>query len=132
MPLKEYKERIATFESALNDCCNLSQRCLAAAFRDAHGPLAQLAFDVVDKFSPAQRPSDRRAYTHKLNFELDTGVAAFNWLPAGRWLRGVELEGSLDYVASGLPRCGDIIEGTRFLDNTNPWSFSLVFVVAPM
>jgi hypothetical protein len=54
---------------------------LAAAFRGAHGPLAQLAFDVVDKFSPAQRPSDRRAYTHKLNFELDTSVAAFNWLP---------------------------------------------------
>ena len=29
-------------------------------------------FDVVDKFSPAERPTDRRAYTHKLNFELDT------------------------------------------------------------
>jgi hypothetical protein len=86
-------------------------------------------FDVVDKFSPAQRPSDGRAYTHKLNFELDTSVAVFNWLPKGRWLRGVELEGSLDYVASGLPRAGDIIEGTRFLDNASPWSFSLVFVV---
>jgi hypothetical protein len=73
-------------------------------------------FDIVDKFSPATRPTDRRADTHKLNFELDTGVAIFNWLPKGRWLRGIELEGSLDYVASG------------------PWSFSLVFVVpvAPM
>ena len=90
-------------------------------------------FDVVDKFSPAARPSDRRAYTHKLNFELDTSVAVFNWLPEGRWLRGVELEGSLDYVASGLPTRGDVIEGTRFLDNASPWSFSLVFVlpVAP-
>ena len=90
-------------------------------------------FDVVDKFSPAERPSDRRAYTHKVNFELDTSVAVFNWLPEGRWLRGVELEGSLDYVASGLPRRGDIIEGARFLDNASPWSFSLVFVlpVAP-
>ena len=86
-------------------------------------------FDVVDTFSPAERPSDRRAYTHKLNFELDTSVAVFNWLPEGRWLRGVELEGSLDYVATGLPRRGDIIEGTRFLDNASPWSFSLVFVV---
>ena len=86
-------------------------------------------FDVVDKFSPAERPSDRRAYTHKLNFELDTSVAVFNWLPEGRWLRGVELEGSLDYVASGLPRRGDVIEGTRFLDNASPWSFSLVFVL---
>jgi hypothetical protein len=56
-------------------------------------------FDVVDKFSPAERPNDRRAYTHKLNFELDTSVAIFNRLSEGRWLRGVELEGSLDYVA---------------------------------
>jgi hypothetical protein len=86
-------------------------------------------FDVVDKFSPAERPSDRRAYTHKLNFELDTSVAVFNWLPEGRWLRGVELEGSLDYVATGPPRRGDIIDGTRFVDSASPWSFSVVFVV---
>jgi hypothetical protein len=89
--------------------------------------------DVVDKFSPAERPTDRRAYTHKLNFELDTSVAVFNWLPERSWLRDVELEGSLDYVATGLPRRGDIVEGTRFLDDASPWSFSLVFVlpVAP-
>lgn len=68
-------------------------------------------FDVVDKFSPAERPTDRRAYTHKLNFELDTSLAVFNRLPEGRWLHDVELEGSLDYVASGF------------------WSFSLVFVL---
>ena len=86
-------------------------------------------FDVVDKFSPAGRPSDRRAYTHKLNFELDTSLAVFNWMPEGRWLRGVELEGSLDYVATGLPRRDDVIKGTRFLDNASPWSLSLVFVV---
>jgi hypothetical protein len=90
--------------------------------------------DVVDKFSPAERPSDRRAYTHKLNFELDTSFALFNWISEGRWLRGVELEGSLDYVATGLPRRNDIIDGTRFLDDASPWSFSLVFVmpVAPL
>jgi hypothetical protein len=90
-------------------------------------------FDVVDKFSPAERPSDRRAYTHKLNFELDTSVAVFNWLPEGRWLRGVEIEGSLDYVASGLPKAGHTIEGRRYLDDASPWSFSFVFVlpVAP-
>ena len=86
-------------------------------------------FDVVDKFSPAERPSDRRAYTHKLNFEVDTSVAVFNWLPERRWLRGVELEGSLDYVASGLPRAGDSVNGIRFLENASPWSFSLVFVI---
>jgi hypothetical protein len=91
-------------------------------------------FDVVDKFSAAERPSDRRAYTHKLNFELDTSVSIFNWLPEGRWLRGVELEGSLDYVATGLPRRNDVIDGVRFVDSASPWSFSLVFVVpvAPM
>jgi hypothetical protein len=91
-------------------------------------------FDIVDKLSPAERPTDNRAYTHKLNLELDTSFAVFNWLPEGRWLRGVELEGSLDYVATGLPRAGDIIDGRRFVDDASPWSFSLVFVipVAPM
>jgi hypothetical protein len=86
-------------------------------------------FDVVDKFSPAERPGDRRAYTHKLNLELDTSVAIFNWLRDGGWLRGVELEGSLDYVATGLPKVSDVINGRRFLDDASPWSFSLVFVV---
>jgi hypothetical protein len=89
-------------------------------------------FDVVDKFSPAARPPDR-AYAHKLNLELDTSLAVFNWLPEGRWLRGVELEGSLDDVATGLPRAGDRVDGRVFLDKASPWSFSIVFVlpVAP-
>jgi hypothetical protein len=85
--------------------------------------------DVVDKFSPAERPSDRRAYTHKLNFELDTSVAIFNWLPEARWLRGVELEGSLDYVATGLAKAGDRVSGFRYRDDASPWSFSIVFVL---
>lgn len=91
-------------------------------------------FDIVSKFSSAERPTDRRAYTHKLNLELDTSVSIFKWLPEGRWLRGVEVEGSLDYVATGLPKAGDIIDGRRFVDKASPWSFSLVFVlpVAPM
>ena len=86
-------------------------------------------FDVVDKFSAAERPSDRRAYTHKLNLELDTSVSVFNWLPEGRWLRSVELEGSFDYVATGLPKAGDRIGGVLFVDDASPWSFSLVFVI---
>ena len=57
--------------------------------------------DVVDQFSPADRLLDRRAYTHKLDFELDTAFHVFNGLPEGRWLRGVELETSLDYLARG-------------------------------
>jgi hypothetical protein len=91
-------------------------------------------FDIVDKFSAAERPTDRRAYTHKLNFELDTSASIFNWLPEGRWLRGVELEGSLDYVATGLPKKGDTIDGLRYIDNASPWSFSIVFVlpIAPL
>jgi hypothetical protein len=55
------------------------------------------------------RASDRSAYTHKLNFEWDTAEALFSRLPSGRWLRDVELEGSLDYVATGLPKAGDVI-----------------------
>lgn len=91
-------------------------------------------FDIVDKFSPAERPGNARAYTHKLNLELDTSVSIFNWLREGRWLRGVELEGSLDYVATGLAKRGDRVDGRHFLDDASPWSFSFVFVVpvAPM
>jgi hypothetical protein len=90
--------------------------------------------DVVDKFSAAERPTDPRAYTHKLNIELDTSLAVFNWLSEDRWLRRVELEGSLDYVATGLPRTGDVADGRRFLDPASPWSFSLVIVlpIAPL
>lgn len=73
-------------------------------------------FDLVDKFSPAARPTDTRAYTHKLNFELDTALAVFSRLPDTHWLHDVELEGSLDYVATGIPR------------DASRWSFSLVVV----
>jgi hypothetical protein len=87
-------------------------------------------FDVVDKFSPAGRPDDANAYTHKLNLELDTAVAVFNWLPPGQWLRRLELEGSLDYVGTGLPKRGDEIPpGQLYLDDASPWSFSFVVVI---
>lgn len=91
-------------------------------------------FDIVDKFSPAERPGDTSRYTHKLNFEWDTGVRIFNWLPPGNWLKNLEIEGSLDYVATGLPKAGDVIDGVRFIEDESPWSFSLVFVfpLAPL
>jgi hypothetical protein len=91
-------------------------------------------FDIVDKFSPSERPTDRSAYTHKLNLELDTSFSIFNWLQEDRWLRGVELEGSLDYVATGLAKAGNFVNGGRYLDDPSPWSFSIVFVlpVAPL
>lgn len=84
--------------------------------------------DIVDKYSPSERPSDRRAYTHKLNLELDTSVAVFNWLENG-WLKGVELEVSLDYVVTGLPKRGDVVDAGRLLDDASPWSASLVLVL---
>ena len=87
-------------------------------------------FDVVDKVSPAERPHDTSAYTHKLDLELDTAFHVFNWLAEGRWLRGVEIETSLDYLATGLPKKGDVsADGTRFLDDASGWSLSFVFVI---
>jgi hypothetical protein len=84
--------------------------------------------DIVDKYSPSERPADRRAYTHKLNLELDTSVAAFNWLEGG-WLKDVALEVSLDFVATGLAKRADLVDGGRLLDDPSPWSASLVLVL---
>lgn len=87
-------------------------------------------FDIVDKYSPAKRPGDRSAYTHKLNLELDTAVSVFRWLPERHRLRRVEVEGSLDYVATGLTRAGDEMPlGEVFLDDASRWSFSIVLVI---
>jgi hypothetical protein len=88
-------------------------------------------FDVIDKFSPAERPGDKRFYTHKLNFELDLAVSIFNWLPEGNWLRNLEVEGSLDYLATGLPQRGDEVRKGehRYLADASPWSFSVLLVV---
>ncbi len=86
-------------------------------------------FDIVDKFSPGETPRASSTYTHKLNFEWDTAFHLFNRLPEGNWLRNLEAEISLDYVATGLPRAGDIVNGERFLDDASPWSLSIVGVI---
>jgi hypothetical protein len=86
-------------------------------------------FDVVDKFSPGKTPRAGSVYTHKLNFEWDTAFHVFRRLPKGHWLRNVEAEVSLDYVATGLPKTGDVIQGERFLNDASPWSLSFVMVV---
>jgi hypothetical protein len=87
-------------------------------------------FDVVDQFSPAERPDVGRAYTHKLDFELDTALHMFKWLPEDRWLRDVEFETSLDYLATGIPKEGDLFpDGSLFLDDASHWSLSFVFVI---
>ncbi len=86
-------------------------------------------FDIIDKFSPGELPDAGSVYTHKLNLELDTALHLFNWLPEGRWLRNAEAEISIDYVATGLPKAGDLIGDELFLDDASPWSLSIVLVL---
>ena len=85
--------------------------------------------DVVDQFSPAHRPDAGSVFTHKLDFEWDTAFHVFNRLPEGHWLRNVEAEVSLDYLATGLPKAGDVLNGERFVERASPWSLSFVLVV---
>jgi hypothetical protein len=91
-------------------------------------------FDIVDKFSPGETPRAGSVYTHKLNFEWDTAFHVFNRLQRAPWLRNVEVELSLDYLATGLPKAGDVVGDERFLDKASPWSLSFVFVfpLAPL
>lgn len=90
--------------------------------------------DLVDKFSPGETPRAGSVYTHKLNFEWDTALHVFNRVQRAPWLRNVEFELSLDYLATGLPKAGDVIGDERFVDNASPWSLSFVFVfpLAPL
>jgi hypothetical protein len=85
--------------------------------------------DVVGQLSPGKRPGSQGSYTHKLDFELDVALLAFNGLPAGNWLRNVEIEASLDYLATGLPRRGDVLDGERYLEDGTGWSLSLLLVL---
>lgn len=86
-------------------------------------------FDVVDQFSPAQTPGAGGVYTHKADLEFDVATAPFARFGAPGWLEGVELEGSLDYMVSGMPDAGDRFGEELFLDDASPWSLSLVLVV---
>lgn len=85
-------------------------------------------FDIIDKYSPGGLPHNLDRYTHKLNFELDTAVAFLKWTKKP-WLKDIEIEASLDYLANGLPRAGDRFGNVTYLDNASRWGFSLVFVV---
>jgi len=85
-------------------------------------------FDIIDKYSPGARPGTIDRYTHKLNLELDTAVAFLKWTRKP-WLSDIEIETSIDYVATGLPRAGDRFGNLMYLDNASRWSFSLVFVL---
>ena len=101
---------------------------------DQTGGWVSSHFDIVDKFSPGETPRAGSVYTHKLNFEWDTAFHVFNRLPSGAWLRNVEVELSLDYLATGLPKAGDEVGDERFIDKASPWSLSFVFVfpLAPL
>ena len=96
---------------------------------DQTGGWVSSHFDIVDKFSPGDTPRASSVYTHKLNFEWDTAFHVFSRLPDRHWLRNVEVELSLDYVATGLPKTGDVVGGERFLEDANPWSLSFVLVL---
>jgi hypothetical protein len=85
--------------------------------------------DLVDQFSPAHEPNAGSVFTHKLDFEWDTAFHVFNRVPEEHWLRNVEVEVSLDYLATGLPKAGDIFGGDRFVDRASPWSLSFVLVM---
>jgi hypothetical protein len=86
-------------------------------------------FDIVDKFSPGETPRAGSVYTHKLNFEWDTAFHVFNKVERAPWLRNLEFELSLDYLATGLPKAGDVVGDEQFLDKASPWSLSFVFVI---
>jgi hypothetical protein len=86
-------------------------------------------FDVVDQFGPAERPNASTAFSHKLDLEIDTAIAIFKNARVGSWLKTIEIEGSLDYLATGLPRRGDRLDEGEYLDPASRWSFSLVLVV---
>jgi hypothetical protein len=96
---------------------------------DQTGGWVSSHFDVVDKFSPGETPRAGSAYTHKLNFEWDTAFHVFNRAQTAPWLRNVEFELSLDYLATGLPKSGDVVGDERFLDKASPWSLSFVLVL---
>lgn len=86
-------------------------------------------FDIIDQLSPRARPGGGRTYTHKLDLELDVALYVFNWVTPPSWLHDVSVEASFDYLATGLPRRGDVIDGERYLDDASGWSLSLLVVL---
>jgi hypothetical protein len=88
-------------------------------------------FDIIDKYSRGARPGKLDVYTHKLNLELDTALKFLKWTQKS-WLSDIEIEASIDYVATGLPRPGDPFGNAIYLSKASPWAFSLVFVLPPI
>lgn len=100
---------------------------------EAHG-WADLSAVVASQFSQAARPTDDKAYTHKLDLELFTHVNLFAHVPEKTYLHRVSLYGILDVVATGLPRAGDEVpKGRRFDTNARPTAliFGLALPITP-
>lgn len=118
----QYNENLPEIESEINFSL--------LSFQETNGWVGA-HFDVVDKFSPALRPNDQKLYTHKLNLEMDVAFGIFKWLKNDSWLSKVELEGSLDYMVTGIPKKGDTFPelGIQYLDDASPWSFSVLLVL---
>lgn len=71
-----------------------------------------------DLFSTASQPGDNSDFTHKLDLGLAGSVNIFNWLPPADWVHdAVSAYAILDYVATGLPKPGDVVpKGVRRFD----------------
>ena len=91
--------------------------------KQAHGWAALQGY-AADLLSPAARPNDASAYTHK----LDLGGVFLGYPFAGMdtssalHRSGFYVYANLDYVATGLPKAGDDVpRGVRtFLTNAKP------------
>ena len=89
-----------------------------------------------DNFSPAQRPTDASAFTHKLDLGVTALIHVFRSLPPAVWMHGVCVFATLDYRATGMPQAGDEVpRGVRvFLTDARPALLiaGLSIPVAPM
>ncbi len=103
---------------------------------DETGSWLDLTSYVDDLLSPAARPGARSDYTHKLEMGVTGTVGPFAALSPKTWLHAVRLAGTIDWIATGLPRAGDEVpKGERaFLDNVGGYSMSLgvVLPIAPV
>lgn len=75
-----------------------------------------------DLFRAAARPGDRSAYTHKLDLGISANLNPFTSLPRATWLHAVSAFALIDYVATGVPRAGDVVPKNvrRFDTNARP------------
>jgi hypothetical protein len=95
-----------------------------------------LAGYAGDLYSPAARPGDRSDYTHKLDLGALATFNLFARVPPPAWVHGVSVFAILDYVATGLPRAGDVVpKGVRrYVSSARPAALiaGLSIPIAPL